>query len=155
MTSRLGLLTSLFLVSASLGCVSIDAPPSFLVIDDRGHHTKMITADEAKFRIQELDDDNRGSFDFWSKALRSNFVDKRGYTLLESNDVRDANGQPGLELLFEATTQGYTHRYLVTLFVIESSSLSNKIRVAEYVATKDKFDAYLGEVRESIAKLRS
>ena len=151
MTEKLFAILALLVTS---GCVSIDAPDDFLVVDQDSREIKMITADEARLWFRELDDDDKGNFEFWSKALENDFVNNRGYTLFESAKVKDSKGLEGLEMIFEMTTHGRTHRYLITMFV-EEKATRNVIRVAEFVAEKGKFDGHLDEVREAIRTIRS
>ncbi len=150
---RVSILCLAALALALSGCLSIETPEEFLLLEESSDELKLITPDEAKLWVREFADDDRGDLDFWVAALQADFVDNRGYTLLEDGALQDAAGRDGHEWLFEATTHGETYRYLVTLQVREDLT-TNTIRVSEYVATKEKFDAYLGSVREAVASVR-
>jgi len=146
-------LLSITLLAALSGCLSIDAPAEFLVVREASDEIRLITADEAKLWVREFVDDDDGDLDFWSKALRGDLVDNRGYTLLESRQTTDDAGRPAFEMLLEATVAGRTQRYLVTLSVHERT-LDHVVRVSEFVAEKERFDAYLDGVREAVASVR-
>jgi hypothetical protein len=135
------------------GCLSIDAPGDFLLVGRSTDELKLIAADESKLWVREFADEDEGDLEFWAKALRTDLADNRGYTLIEERDVRGAGGLAGKEWLFEVSTRGEAHRYLVTLFVIEGL-FENTIRVSEFVAARSRFDEYLDNVRRAVASVR-
>jgi hypothetical protein len=134
------------------GCMSIQAPPRFLVIGRGTSELKAITPDEARLWVREFNDWKRGDLGFWAEALRNDFTGNRGYTLIEEQEVQDAKGRNGLELRFEAAAQGQAQGYLVTLFVLPGW-MKNTLRVAEFVAPKPLFDGYLPGVRQAITTI--
>ena len=134
------------------GCLSFEVPEKFLILDKGFSEIKAITPDEAKLWVREFNDPKKGDFNFWSDTLKSDFVQNRGYTLIEERKVKDKKGRDGLELLFEVTSAGAAQRYLVTLFVFQGW-LKNTIRVVEFVAPKPIFDGYVQRVREAISTL--
>jgi hypothetical protein len=135
------------------GCLTFEAPDRFLVVERGTDVLKAITPDEAKLWVREFSDPDGGSLDFWSDALKSDFVSNRGYTLLEEHAVKDHGGEKGLELLFELTAAGAAQRYLAVLFVYEGCC-ANTIRTIEFVAPRDLFERYAADVRKSVATIR-
>ena len=144
------LLAPLVLLS---GCLSIDKPKDFLVVDRGMNQLKLITADESKLWVRQFKDRDQGNLEFWSKALRADFVENRGYTLLEEQEVKGRNDVSGNQWMFEVSTRGEAYRFLITLFVFDGL-FENTIRVSEYVARKDRFDDYLEDVRRAVASVR-
>jgi len=135
------------------GCragLSIEPPPSFLVIARDRREVKAITPDEVKLWVREFDDPHGASASFWGDTLRNELLKNRGYVLIGERKVSDRDGREGLELLMEATAQGQAHRYLMTLFVGEG-----RIRVGELVGPKPVFDRYLEDVRKALASMTS
>ncbi len=151
--SRVDLLPLSALALLSSGCLSIDLPEDFLRIHRSPSQIKLMAADESKLWVRDFDDDDQGDLQFWSQALREDFVENRGYTLIEEGTVKDPGDREGREWLFETTTHGQPYRYLVTLFVFEGW-FSNTIRVSEFVARKAAFDRYLEDVRAAVLTVR-
>ncbi|HNR99337.1 MAG TPA: hypothetical protein PKX48_08860 [Planctomycetota bacterium] len=137
------------------GCVSMQVPPSFLVIDKGASEFKAVSHDGARIWVRKFSDPYEGTLDFWAKTVKTEFVDGRGYTLIEEGTARDGKGREGVEFVFEVTAGGTPQRYLVDLFVIEGGFLSgNAICVVEYSARKPVFEQYLKDVRAAVATLK-
>lgn len=142
------------LCGALSGCVSMNLPEEFLVLDQGMGEFRAVTADEAKVWVREFTPEARdGTLVFWRDALKKDFTDNRGYVVLEENDTKDGRGRKGFELLCESEADGRAHRYLIAVFVLESA-LGNDIRTVEYTAEKSHFDEHLADVRKAIAELR-
>lgn len=137
----------------SSACVTMQPPDGFLVLSRGPGELKATTPDDDRLWVRDFDDEARGDLAFWRDALKADFARNRGYTLLSERDVVDAGGTPGVELVWEATLGGRPFRELVAVFVREGL-LGNTIRVVEFVAEKDRFDAQVEAVRGSIATLR-
>jgi hypothetical protein len=135
------------------GCLSIDAPPGFLVIEKGSSSLKALTADEARLWVREFSDSTQGDLAFWSEAVRNDFAANRGYTLIEERPVKDAAGREGKESVFEITAGGQALRYLATLFVREGW-FANRIRVAEFAAPREVFAKHAAAVRQAIGTIR-
>ena len=137
------------LAALALTSCAVPTPPTgFLKVAGGGHELKAIAPDDSLYWLREFRDGMRGDFDFWSEALENEFVDQRGYTLLEKRSLQ-WNGVPGVEFLFEVTAAGRARRYLVTL-ATRRGTLANTIRVAEYVADKEVFEEHVAAVRAAL-----
>jgi hypothetical protein len=134
------------------GCMSMEVPQEFLVIESGSSELKALSADDAKIWVKQFSDSHQGDLSFWSDALKNDLVDNRGYTLLEEGTATDGTGTEGVEYLFEATLSGRAQRYLLFLFV-HPGWMSNTICTVEYVASKEIFDEHLAKVRESVKTL--
>jgi len=134
------------------GCLTLDVPARFLVVEKRSSEIRAMSPDEARIWVREFTDENRGDLEFWSEALREEFVENRGYTALEEEATTDAAGRAGRVLVYEATLEGAPHRYLCALFVVPGW-WSNTIRVVEFVAPKPLFDGYVADVKSSLGSL--
>ena len=141
--------TVLFALSSC--AIQADLPDEFLVMTATAHEFKAITPTDAVFWVQEYDLPARGeNLDFWVAALKKDFIDHRGYTLLESESIKTVAGESGLQMLFEANVAGRPYRYLVALFV-RSGPIA---RVARYTAEKAEFEAQVDGVKSAILSLR-
>ena len=131
------------------GCLTLDLPRTFVVESSGTSEFRAVTADDGILVARDFSDPNEGTFEFWTEALRADFIKNRGYTLLAERPVKDREGRDGLELTFEVTALGIPHRYLVTLFVLEGW-LGNEIRVVEFAAPKEAFERHVESVRAAI-----
>ena len=146
-------LTMLLAVSVS-GCLTMQLPEDFLVLEEGIGSFRAVTADEAKVWVREFSPEARdGTLTFWRDALRKDFTENRGYVVLEEKDTKDGKGRKGFELLCESQVNGRDRRYLIAVFVIESV-FGNDVRTVEYTAEKDDFDEHIGAVRKAIATLK-
>ncbi|MBI4584795.1 MAG: hypothetical protein HY717_12340 [Planctomycetes bacterium] len=156
MSSKIFKLTVLLLLSAAAsllgGCLSMQVPEKFLTLEDGWFEIKAITPDEAQLWARSFSGPSDGAFPFWGEALKSDFIQNRGYALIEERQVKSQSGQEGLELLFEVTAQGQAHRYLAVLYVYDGW-LWDTIVVGEFVAPKSLFDGYLSSVRQAYATI--
>jgi hypothetical protein len=134
------------------GCISMEVPGHFLVLEEGTSEFKAVSPAEARIWVREFGDSNKGDLSFWSEVLKNDLVKNRGYTLLEEGKAKDGDGDGGLELVFEVTVGGAAQRYLVDLFVLEGW-LSNTIVVVEFVAPKEVFEKDLDGVRKAVATL--
>lgn len=152
-SSRLLLIGLSFVVLTTTGCLTLTPPDGFLVVEQSRDEFRAVSSDEAKLWVREFKDRLQGDYGFWVDALKNDFEENRGYTLLSEQEVTDDKGRTGLELLIEVTADGGPQRYLITVFVREGM-FSNTIRVAEFVAAKTVFDEHLEGVRSAVRSLR-
>lgn len=145
-------LAALALFPLLAGCMHMQVPKDFLVIEEGSSEIKAVSPDDAKIWVHEFSDPDEGDLAFWSSVLKTDFVENRGYTLLEERAVKIAAGREGMEYRFEVTTQGTAQGYLVQVSVLEGW-LSNTIVAVEFVAPKQVFAKHLDEVRKAIATL--
>ena len=141
-----------FVLCVGAGCVTLDLPQDFLVVERSSDSFKAVTAKDAMVWVRTVEEDG-GGLAFWREAVVRDLIDHRGYVLLKERQVKDSQGTEGVELLFELSARGAPRRYLLTLFVEEDWLGHAKIRTIEYTAEKALFDQHLHDVREAIAKM--
>ena len=135
------------------GAVSIDVPGGFVLVERDRDQIKAVSPDESKLWLREFSATSRADLAFWSEALKSHLIHRRGYELVAERPVRDKADRDGLELLFQVVSRDTVQRYLVTLYVLDGPFWSNngKVRVVEFVAPGEAFDRHLQLVRRSTA----
>jgi hypothetical protein len=139
----------------SSGCISMTAPPDFLVLEDSSSREwKAVTPDDAKILVREFGDGYQGDLKFWSEVVKKDFIENRGYTLIQEGKAKGPDDREGTEFLFECTVQARPQRYMLSLFVIEGS-MSNTVCTVEYVAPKDVFEKHLENVKNAILTLKA
>jgi hypothetical protein len=133
------------------GGISIGAPDGFLIVKKERAELKAITPDASKLWARQFAAPQRGTLDFWSKALKSDLVDHRGYVLTGERHVRDKQGHEGVEMTFDVVVQGSRHRYLIALFVPDGPfwQPAGIVRTIEFAAPEATFDKYVADVRRA------
>lgn len=143
-------LALLLLASALNACQTIDPPDQFLTVERGFGRLKAVADDEGLYWVRSFADPEQAGFDFWQRVVENEFIERRGYTLIEK---RALAAPAGAELLFEVTVSGVARRYLAVIWV-ESGITGDTIHVIEYVADKDRFDRHLDAVRQAVAAQR-
>ena len=134
------------------GCaIQVDLPEQFLVTATSAYEFKATTAGNAIFWVQKYQLPKRGtSLDFWVTAVKKDFVDNRGYTLLEEEPIETKAGARGMQMIYEATTQGQTYRYLLAVFIRPGPVAC----VARFTAEKTEFGKHVDAVKKAILTMR-
>ncbi len=104
-----------------------------------------VAADRSVFRSRRIPASRDGDLGFWVDALRTDFVSRRGDTLIDEKKTTRGS-LPAVEFTLERTVQGQAYRCLVTLSV-EKRWFSADVLVDEFVATKERFESHLAGVR--------
>jgi hypothetical protein len=135
------------------GAVEMQLPDGFLMVERQRQELKAVTANDAQLRVRKLVASKNGSLDFWSTALASHLVDRRGYELVDDRTVRDKQNRQGRELTFDVVVGGTPMRYLTTLFVDQRPfwSRTNAIQVIELVAPQDEFQQHVEKFHDGQA----
>lgn len=136
--------------------ITVDLPQQFLVTERSKAEFKATTAADAIFWIEKYELPERGeNLEFWADALKNDFVENRGYTLIDSDDVKTSAGLAGVQMTFEATIQGQAYSYLVAIFVEPARLFSNPIAcVARFTAEKSEFARHADAVKAAILTTR-
>lgn len=147
------LLASLLAASLGAGCITMQVPERFLVVEQGPSVLRALTPEESKIWVRDFEDDTKASLAFWKDAVKADLIQNRGYTLVEEGVVKDGDGHDGVAMMLEATLGGRPVRELLGVFVIPGI-FSNTVRVAEFVADKEAFDREVAGVRTSLATLK-
>lgn len=71
----------------------------------------------AAVQVEDLEGDAPGDLAFWTRAVTLQLRDMQGYALLESRDVKSADGTPGKQLRFGYDEGNKPFAYWITLYV--------------------------------------
>lgn len=145
------------LVLPACGGLSMDPPEGFLVLDreveTEDEELRVVSADGARIWIREFADKDGGSLAFWADALEHDFVARRGYELVSRTPMEDGAGREGVAQKYSTRADGTQHGYLIAVWVFGSGS-STEIRVAEFTAPTEQFEAHLESVETAFETLR-
>ncbi|MBW2459875.1 MAG: serine/threonine protein kinase [Deltaproteobacteria bacterium] len=126
------MLRRVFIVAASLLAVAcgpsfvVTTPPGFVEIENEWdeYDYRATTADGLVIAVREIEHDPEGTIEFWLQAIKNRMRDRGGYALLETVEVKSADGVQGTQLRFGHDEEGNRpHLYYVSIFVTESTIL--------------------------------
>lgn len=114
-----------FAVAMSLmGCgrpFQVYTPPGFIELENQAptYAYRATTPEGVVVGIQvvDLEGDNSGNLDFWTRALTLQMRDVSGYALLATEDVKSRDGTPGKELRFGHDENSKPFVYRLTVYV--------------------------------------
>jgi len=136
------------------GCLAIEAPEDFVVLDRGSRDLRAVTPDEARLRVRDFRNPEGGDLAFWSKVLKKDFVEGRGYALIDERKVADNMGREGEEFLFAVDGKKGAYRYLVRISLVKGTLRRKFIRVAEFAAPPDVFVRHEENVRTAFNTIR-
>ena len=164
--------SSLLLLAAgalAIGCgpsFTLSTPPGFIELDEKysPYDYRATTADGVVIAARELDNDRHGELGFWVKAIENRMRERGGYALIESKQVKSADGVEGRLLRFghddqggagsslqaQGTGSGRPHLYYLAVFVTEK-----KIFLVEAGGTKELISSQAAVVDSAIAAFRT
>lgn len=121
---RIAIILTLFgLPLASAACsrpFDIETPDSFVELDENRYSRydyRATTADGVVVSVRAIDNERRGTTEFWTEAIRTKLRDGRGYELLDEEDINARGGLQGKQMRFGRDESGHTYRYWISLFV--------------------------------------
>lgn len=156
MKVKLGLLVflSILVTLPVTGCAtySIDTPPELIELEDHRRRYSAMSHDGVVLRARILRQGNRagqiprGDHDFWVNAIGERMRTTGGYALLETREVRSADGHRGTRLEFGRDQDRAPYHYWVVLFVTEKN-----IHVIDAGGRQERFEAIQGAVESAIS----
>ena len=112
-----------------------------------------LTPDDARLWLREFSVHEDADLAFWTKALKTHFVENQGYKFLRESRVSgqgEMTNRQGHQILFEAYTDQGPVNYLITISLLDSGFVSPKkaIEVVEFVAAPELFIEYMDSVSQ-------
>jgi len=128
-------------------------PAGFVELEDDydAYDYRATTADGLVLAVREIENDPKGPIDFWTRAIENRMRQRGGYALLETLDVKSADGVAGKQLRFGHDEDGNKpHLYYITLFVTDEA-----IFLLEAGGTKELMTENAAQIDGAIAKFRT
>lgn len=145
---------ALLLCGFATACATpIELPSDFVEVDDYAGFTA-VTADEARLQVRELHDSSEAALAFWIEAVRHDFVDQRGYQLIDEGEVNDRAGTPGHWFQCAANVGGERVGYLLAVWADGAFWSGTDLFVVEFAAREEVFAARLQAVRDALKTVR-
>ncbi len=136
------------------GGLSAGPLEGFLIVSDDRSELKAITPDASKLWVREFAVPQKANLDFWSKALRSDLIDHRGYRRIEDMSVRDGKGNKGWGIVCDVVLQGQAQRYMIVVYALDAPfwRRGSTVRTVEFVAPAATFQKSAAVVRATYAQ---
>jgi len=140
----------------AVGCgpsFEMRTPAGFVELEDdySAYDYRATTADGLVIAAREIDHDPQGDMAFWLRAIENRMRDRGGYALVETRDVRSADGVVGKQLRFGHDDESNKpHLYYLTLFVTEST-----IFVLEAGGSKELMTSQATQIEAAVAGFRT
>jgi hypothetical protein len=125
-------------------------PPGFVDLGDRypkGEY-RATTPEGVVIGVRAFDNDPKGGFSFWSRALERRLREIAGYALLDKRDVTARGGLTGVAMKFGHDEGKTPYLYTVALFVTDK-----KIYVLEAGGKKDEVSKVQEQIEWAIKNL--
>lgn len=155
--SKLAKNVSLIVVAlTAMACATpITLPSSFVALGDAGEGYRAITSDGARVWVRKLYDPTPGNVDFWAGSMERDFVQERGYELLNKGAVNNFANQDGRCMEFSANVRGKRVDYLVAVWSDRKwLGKGDWIQVVEFAASHDVYVERIESIRAALATVR-
>ena len=137
-------LCALAFVTSLAGCgrpFQVYTPPGFIELENQAptYSYRATTPEGVVVGIQviDLEGDNSGNLEFWTRALTLQMRDVSGYALLETRDVKSRDGTPGKQLRFGHDEDSKPFAYRLSVYVKDKH-----LFLFESGGAKGNFDRY-------------
>ncbi|MEZ4227452.1 MAG: serine/threonine protein kinase [Polyangiaceae bacterium] len=122
-------------------------PQGFVELEDQELYDYRATnADGLVIGVREIDNEPKGTAEFWYRALENRLRDQGGYALLGSHDVTAKNGVKGKQLRFGHDEGSTPYLYVVTLFVTDDT-----LYLMEFGGTKELVERHRDQLDWSVS----
>ncbi|MBI4702597.1 MAG: serine/threonine protein kinase [Deltaproteobacteria bacterium] len=128
-------------------------PPGFVELEQGDYSPydyRATTADGLVLAVREIEHDPKGEIGFWTRAIENRMRQRGGYALIETRDVKSADGLAGKQLRFGHDEGQKPHLYYVTVFVTDAT-----IYLLEAGGTKELMEKGTKEVDAAASGFRA
>ena len=133
----------------------ITPPPEFVELQDPGEGYRAVTADDARLRVRNLDDETAADAKFWAGTLKSDLT-QRGYEPVGEGAIADRTGVQGQWLEWVANAQGERVGYLVAVWPRTKGLLRQRpyLQVVEFMARDAVYQQRVEAVRKALGSVQ-
>ncbi|MEZ6036374.1 MAG: hypothetical protein R3F29_02760 [Planctomycetota bacterium] len=155
--SRLHHLVAMSSIALFAACAApLQLPDGFVELGDSSRGYRAVTSDDARLWVREMSDLTEGGIAFWAEALQRDLVEERGYELIGSGEVKDAQGATGRWLEATSNVAGRRVDYLVALWCRKRSwwRSGEDLLLVEFGAAAEVYAQRVGQVRAALSTVR-
>lgn len=128
----------------------VKTAPGFVPLENQAAYDYRSTTPEGVvFAVRVVEDEQRGDLGFWTHAMTLQLREVSGYALLETVDVKSADGTPGRLLRFGHDEDKKPFVYWVAIFPAQG-----RLFVVETGGAKETFERARGSVDAMLASVR-
>ena len=154
------------MIAAIVGCMSglillagcatfrLPTPENFARVELSNERFRALTPQEDKLLVRHFVVSERQTLKFWADSVRNNFVQERGYTLVNEGEFKTNAGLAGHRFLFEISINDVPYNYLLVLFAAEGSYRlfwkRQHIYVAEFLCEKKNYEKNTAAVEKAL-----
>jgi hypothetical protein len=133
----------------------ITLPADFVELRDPGEGFRAVTADDARLRVRDLEEETDAGAVFWAGTLKSDLV-QRGYEIVGEGAIGDRTGVQGQWLEWVANAQGERVGYLVAVWPRERGLLRQRpyLQVVEFMARDAVYQQRVEAVRKALGSVQ-
>jgi hypothetical protein len=146
-------LASLLLALALAACgrpFDVKTAPGFVPLENQVQYDYRSTTPEGVvFAVRVVEDEKRGDLGFWTHAVTLQLREVSGYALLDTADVKSADGTPGKLMRFGRDEDNKPFVYWVAVFPAQG-----RLFIVETGGLKDTFDRARGSIDAMLASVR-
>jgi len=142
----------LALAAIAPGCSpTMDLPANFVDVDQPhdAYDLRAVSADGVVVALRSEDNPDRGTLDFWAKAIQQELTARPGYTLTANDPVTSASGDDGVLLAFDVKKEATEMKYLLAVFL-----KFDKVVIAEAAGPADAVNPIRPELRTALLSVR-
>jgi hypothetical protein len=147
----------LLALAGAPACASFHArtPEGFAALeDDERYDWRATNADGVVVSVRALRNRPYASLDFWSRAVDDR-IQSGGYRRTDARPVETESGLHGQQFRYEASANGRTHHYWVTLFVVDRGPLRrNRVFLLEAGGDQEVFEQAIPAVERTVRAFR-
>ncbi len=137
-------LTVICLLLTSVACRTPKSPDGFIYLgESRGH--KFVSSDDAKVWIRKFEVEKDGDLEFWKEVLHKEFVETRGYKLVDES----ALGKKAHEMTYSRLSAGRETIYYLRIS-LEKGLTGASVETAEFMAEKESFEKHKAAVLKAL-----
>lgn len=155
MRNRSWFLFALLSLMAACATPPITPPPEFVELKDPGEGYRAVTADDARLRVRNLDDETAADAKFWAGTLRSDLA-QRGYEAVGEGAIADQTGVQGQWLEWVANEQGERVGYLVAVWPRTKGLVWPRpyLQVVEFMARDAIYKQRIDAVKKALGSVQ-
>ena len=145
----------LFVIAMSIMLITacnhfkMETPYGFAELkNDNKYKFRAVSANNSVFTINQWDNDEEASTDFWYKVSLNYLIQKKGYKFVEEGKIKTNNDIEGKYGIFETLFNGIKTRYMILIFADDS-----KIINIEYTGAEKDFKTEFEVIKKAINEM--
>lgn len=156
MGAQVARVCALALAALLASCAApMQLPRSFVALGDAGEGYRAVTDDDGRLWVRTMFDPTEGDPEFWVGTLKRDFLEERGYELIDEGECRDVHGKSGRWLEMTANVGGERVDYMIAVWIAPRWLLGgNWIQTVEFVAGHEVYERRIAAVRASLSTVR-